>query len=1127
MQPKDWLTQFPGNKHQDGQALYRYRLSDAEFIRLQEMLELSTVFGVSGITKISGWNAVFVLYAAEWWRRNHDGGAWSWENIFASFDANANELNEEQRNLIVESGLNYWQRPVRVINGYSGYSLTIACEGGLPLPLLRTANDWLSGLLKHVIPKYLRLQNAQMLDAIRIICDCADSRIPQSHQNPAIYAVLADIVCMVAQLISTHQLADKVNPVDYLQQHVPDWQARFSLPLNDTVADKLLTELINSAAQMKTLPAPFRGRRILTDLHDTSGKLCVCVEFEFAAFIDLKTLVGAGRVADFPVRVAVDLVSDAGESTPIGMALKTTVDHNVVLEMPCYTLPSLRLAEFSQGYTLRFKHLSHCLLELPLLAAIDDSVPWTFVPDNDGWLLVGTASVRTSAEQVYILYANHLSCNATQMTELASFADKHLVAASGVVELHDANELRFCIQTAQTEATLRYELQGKKPAYALRSLQAVYLGNPELGCINTETEQRSHVITPLLARPVNRKTAWQPLSKQQGIYELCLQDGDGFSLFHKTCVLLPEPFALQFAFDGQCGRIAIVHNEHAYISCDSPLIDSIQATADGRTLIFKASDTPPVQLDLMLRWNKNDKLILSVPFPICGGQLINADGQSLTQVAIDQLHGVRLRLLGENQSRRIRLEFRLKDNTLNTRELFLNDEIYQTGAVLEFALSDYQQWLHELLAISSQASSSVLLTAYEQDIALFPSFEITRPAQDHEFKTGFGHYLQVRRREDINSLTEAMTIQNDTLRRLFMRHHLKQLSRNFADADWETLCELQNRPFLSNKELWTIACQENRVLVAFLIQLECDFMQRWAIELPVFWVLIPVKDWLTLFTRYKNYLAGFIAADELNAILQKRIDKISTLDKSLQIIAQILSYHLCHTDNSELALMQSEEAGLLISEQLQDEQRELIHRHTNNQWINLLSNAIFQQWHRLPDLSQNLITLDDEKHRQVICLPLLLAHFSLTGIPVNWQNNRVYLFKLRQLKAFDELWFNTAFTLSLAYLSQQPHYTTPLQQETAAMIDADENDLVAEIEQQLALATQEVQDLETDVHAFRGNQDELNVLRAENVELITTIEQLGEMITKRDDALKLLLEEVKKLNAKIHEIRSSLKAKQP
>jgi prefoldin subunit 5 len=93
------------------------------------------------------------------------------------------------------------------------------------------------------------------------------------------------------------------------------------------------------------------------------------------------------------------------------------------------------------------------------------------------------------------------------------------------------------------------------------------------------------------------------------------------------------------------------------------------------------------------------------------------------------------------------------------------------------------------------------------------------------------------------------------------------------------------------------------------------------------------------------------------------------------------------------------------------------------------------------------------------------------------------------------------------------------------MIDSDENDLVTEIEQQLTLANEEVQGLQTDVQSLQGSEEALAALFQENQELNATIENLSAIIKKRDDALRLLLAEVTNLNTKIREIRSELQMK--
>ncbi|MFI3219916.1 MAG: STY4851/ECs_5259 family protein [Methylococcales bacterium] len=235
MHPKDWLKHYL--THQDrqslrdsGQPLYRYGMNDDEYKALQTALKNSALLDdVANITKISGWNAAFVIYAAEWWRREYDGSSWKWDKIFASFGASNQELTTPERNQLVKSGLQYWHRKVRIINGRTRYLGTIALEGGLPLRQLTndgTNGGWLGTVLKQAIPKYIRLQ-ASGVDASEIISeyDC----IPRTYQNEQIYSILGEMVQTVAALKNKYQLHAQANPVSYLDQHSPSWRELFPL----------------------------------------------------------------------------------------------------------------------------------------------------------------------------------------------------------------------------------------------------------------------------------------------------------------------------------------------------------------------------------------------------------------------------------------------------------------------------------------------------------------------------------------------------------------------------------------------------------------------------------------------------------------------------------------------------------------------------------------------------------------------------------------------------------------------------------------------------------------------------------------------------------------------------------
>lgn len=103
----------------------------------------------------------------------------------------------------------------------------------------------------------------------------------------------------------------------------------------------------------------------------------------------------------------------------------------------------------------------------------------------------------------------------------------------------------------------------------------------------------------------------------------------------------------------------------------------------------------------------------------------------------------------------------------------------------------------------------------------------------------------------------------------------------------------------------------------------------------------------------------------------------------------------------------------------------------------------------------------------------------------------------------------------------------------------EENDAITpNIQQELALITQEAESLESDLLLFKSIHDELKALQSKNENLEkrlstaennaeanqqTLVENFGKIIKQRDAALNILLGEVKKLHTKMRDIHSMIK----
>src|SRR5471030_265103 len=88
----------------DGRMLFEYRLDVAEFEELRKLLRQFVVAQQRSFLHFSNRSecAAFFLYAAEWWRRKYAGGAWRWDQIYASLSDKNIQFAPNERTRTVE-----------------------------------------------------------------------------------------------------------------------------------------------------------------------------------------------------------------------------------------------------------------------------------------------------------------------------------------------------------------------------------------------------------------------------------------------------------------------------------------------------------------------------------------------------------------------------------------------------------------------------------------------------------------------------------------------------------------------------------------------------------------------------------------------------------------------------------------------------------------------------------------------------------------------------------------------------------------------------------------------------------------------------------------------------------------
>lgn len=1107
MRPSDWLNNL-FKRHSlsvaDSRPLYEYRVTDEEFESLKNIMRLYAKAGLSNTSTALLWDVAFVMYSAEWWRREYDGSSWAWDTIFNSFDANAQDLNDQQRYAAIRSGFRYWGRKIRENNDRAVYLGSIACEGGLPLKQLVRSKSSLGSVFNKAIPMYVRLNGSI---ASEIVAEFKDY-LPKAYQNSDIYEILGDMIQSVVSLKKEYALNQKTNPVFWLNTNVPTWRERFPLPMNDEISLTLLSDMVKIAATNEVLTVPFQAARYLNDDYSVTLKI------EFLPFIDIEAI--RFKAEDtVPARLEIELLDSDGNSTNLGFALKTTYRNKASLKMP----PSVFLIKGEKssrkGYRVQFKHLAEIIdideQQSFIAEELSDDVPWIFVSKNEEWILEGVASVSTRAKRVRVLYPKELNYAAenaiTKISELAAFSNRKLIEMMGEVRLTDCQDSSFKIKTnqeIQTSAT--YYLNGKLLNFDC-SPSVVYLGFPELIGINKETEKRT-ISSPgqLVAKAVGSKSEWLPLNQaQNGVHEIRLKR-ENVILFRKRCVLLSPNFSVRLkSLDVLRGIIYLDNVGHAKIYCDSKIYHII-TTDNGNTEIqLTAENTPPAFVSLTLSWTGMAEILtLKIPFPASGGQLIDAKNNILSRedsLFQDALHGVRLRLFNElpNAKRELQLEFNLKTSGSDEKDLRFCEKLTRNGSIIELSIIDYLEKITSLLSLG-KLDSFVKLSIYEKGSELLSikigryqfslernnvngsvflidsvnvklsydeiskinlfAMRLSQPEQEHlPLESGFSEQTEIgswffdpekRVREpwliysskestvqlrpilwlgcsdkpitaqsplEITTLHSAIIISDPTLRALVIRKILLEMSVDFEHSGWKYLSHLWQKCShlpLSSFDVWMTVITLPEVLATFCLKMDKDLIAEFTDKLSVLWELVTLDNWVESLSYYRSYLHKNFDEVDVNELLERRIDRIGKISESMMSI----SHWLRHFFLKKLEFVPVD----YCIKKIKEEKIELDRRQANSQWLLFLSSELKKQWKYLADNEQKLLNLYElpEHHYSTVVLPALLAIFCLKGMPNDWTIDDVpRIFKLKQIKEFDVIWFNEVFKFSLAALISQ------------------------------------------------------------------------------------------------------------
>lgn len=236
-----WLAQL-GIEQIDGRPLYRYGVTEEQFLRLEELLkERCRLFGPHADRELAG---QFVLWAAEWFRRRYDGTGQRWEALAA-------ELGVRQQvdwRHLTDTGMRFWRLEPLKLNGIHHRLAAIARQGGFPVAAIERGGGWAPRFLEALVG-HLAALPAPDLDVADAIAERLIGMVPETWRSREIRVASAELALEVVRLRRVAE-ADGV-PAGalvsaWLDQHQPGWRDQLPLPLGSEAARALLDGLMRA-----------------------------------------------------------------------------------------------------------------------------------------------------------------------------------------------------------------------------------------------------------------------------------------------------------------------------------------------------------------------------------------------------------------------------------------------------------------------------------------------------------------------------------------------------------------------------------------------------------------------------------------------------------------------------------------------------------------------------------------------------------------------------------------------------------------------------------------------------------------------------------------------------------------
>lgn len=478
-----WLDRFH-LPQPDGRNLYRYRLSKTIFEAIGEYLRSRAP--VMRFHVVESDAALFVIWAAEWFRRVYQGGGEEWAKIGSEIGLSCDQLHWCK---LADRGLEFWKIPKLKLNRRQLRLVSLARQGGFPLAAFREGNGnyegWASDYLKRLVSALLseRFDDEDYaLAQARVLSNV----IPDTWLNEGMIEISAELAVGIVKLRRFAEAAgitDGTLAVTWLDTHHKHWRDDLPLSFEDEAAQALLGSLMRAQAIKSGSAAISASRLLVFENGQRLEKLELLLDGNLAS--DDPSLLKRLGVEFSRLRIYASGTLAQYVGGELGIAVADE-------DEPWVVRPSTSRKRYDVPFAVQAEielRSGSSRVAGPFALPRGASVPSGLLilqQEGHGYIVKGTGSCSLRDDEIHLempeSWAVELRGDEDELNACGITAGRQLVRVRGEAIVRAANGDKYLIRTGQdSEQRDRLIIVGKEPV-ACRSVDGnnTFCGIPQL-----------------------------------------------------------------------------------------------------------------------------------------------------------------------------------------------------------------------------------------------------------------------------------------------------------------------------------------------------------------------------------------------------------------------------------------------------------------------------------------------------------------------------------------------------------------------------------------------------------------------------------------------------------------------